>query len=269
MKNLSITTGSIILALTLATISCTTISPAPDQAAGSGIRGVILSKETGKPVAGAHVYAYSDPAKNLIGVADHVSKGSAPDGSYTLEMPPGEYYFVSRQRASGSNYGPIVTGDLYDHRYEQDPVRLHKGQVIEMNFDLLRLSEPMFFQVFTEPERTTDTGITGRILDDTGEPVQGAFATAYRDENMKRLPDYASTLSGDNGNYKLYLPEGGKWYVGARSHARGVPRPGELIGRYEGSADHSLQVPAQGFVDGVEITLKPFISEPPAGYVPY
>ena len=252
------------------TVACGTTPPTgTGDATDTKIRGRILSKETGEPVAGAHVYAYVDPAKNLIGVADYVSKGSAPDGSYTLEVLPGEYYIVSRKRASGSNYGPIVTGDLYDHRYEHDPISLKRGQFIEMDFDLVQLSEPMFFQVFTEPERITGTGITGRIMNEKGEPVQGAFATAYRDGNMKRLPDFASTLSGDDGRYILYLPEGGKWYVGARSHAREVPKPGEPIGRYEGSPDHSLEIPAAGFVEGVEIRLKPFTSQPPAGYVPY
>lgn len=237
--------------------------------ARSEIKGHIVSKSTGDPVTGAHVYAYTDPSKNLIGVADHVSKGSAADGSYSLQVSPGEYYIVSRKRASGSNYGPIVTGDLYDHRYEGDVVKLKPGQTLEMNFELTQLSEPLFFQVFTESERTTETWISGQILDEKRVPVQGAFATAYRDDNMKRLPDFASTLSGDNGEFTLYLPEGGRWYIGARSHARGVPKPGEPIGRYEGSKDHSILVPSKGHVEGVEILLKPFTSEPPKGYVPY
>jgi hypothetical protein len=41
------------------------------------------------------------------------------------------------------------------------------------------------------------------------------------------------------------------------------------VGRYEGSDDHSLQVTENSFVEGVEIVLKPFSSQVPAGYTPY
>lgn len=270
MKSSRITTCLIILALTLVTASCATSPSAmSSDSAGSGIKGRIVAKATGEPVARAHVYAYVDPGKNLIGVADHVSKGSSEDGSYTIELPAGEYYIVSRKRESGANYGPIVTGDLYDHRYEHETIRVQAGKYTQLDFSLVDLSEPMFFQVFTEPQRKTTTGFSGNIVDEKGVPVQGAFATAYSDNNMKRLPDFASTLSDDDGEYTLYLPEGGKWYVGARTHARGVPKPGEPVGRYEGTEDHSIEVPTEGFVEGVVINLKPFTSEPPAGYVPY
>lgn len=267
-------TGRVLLGLLaaclLAGAACQTLPGPETEAQGtSRILGRIVQKETGLPVQGAHVYAYVDFSKNLIGVADHVSKGSRQDGSYKLVLPPGEYYLVARKRSSGSNYGPIVTGDLYDHRFEQESVSIEPGRELEKNFELVKLSEPMFFQVFTEGQRKTETGIRGRILDPDGEPVQGAFATAYRDGNMKRLPDFASTLSGDDGVFTLYLPNGGKWYIGARSHARGAPVPGEPVGRYDGSDDHSLSVAEGSFVEQIEIVLKPFSSQVPAGYLPY
>jgi hypothetical protein len=233
-----------------------------------GLKGTITGQD-GKPVEGAHVYAYKDYSKNLVGVADQVSRGSAADGSYRLEVPPGKYYIVARKRASGSNYGPIVTGDLYDYRFEQEPVTLGRGQVRTMDFKLTALSEPLFFQVFTEQQRTTETGIRGRLFGTDGRPVQGAFATAYNNSDMKRLPDFASTVTDDDGNYTLYLPEGGTWYIGARSHARGVPEPGEPVARYDGSADHSVPVTGGSFIDGIDMTLKPFTSQVPEGYNPY
>ena len=253
---------------------CQTLSETPPEskmtAAGeSGVRGKVVLKDTGQPVRGAHVYAYTDYSKNLIGVADHVSKGSSDDGSYLIVLPPGKYHLVARKRVSGSNYGPIVTGDLYDHRFEQEEFTVEKGEVAEKDFTLEKLSEPMFFQVFTEGQRETMTGIRGKILDQAREPVQGAFATAYRTSDMKRLPDFASTLTGDDGSFTLYLPGAGKWYIGARSHARAAPVPGEPVGRYEGNSDHSLLVTEDRFVEGIEIILKPFSSQVPAGYTPY
>ena len=250
--------------------ACQTLpGPETESYATSRIHGRIVLKDSGLPVQGTHVYAYSDFRRNLIGVADHVSKGSDPDGSYQLILPPGKYYLVARKRNSGANYGPIVTGDLYDHRFEQKPVSVDLGRELEMNFELVTLSEPMFFQVFTEGQRKTGTGIRGRLLDPDGEPVHGAFATAYSDSSMKRLPDFVSTLSADDGSFTLYLPGGGKWYIGARSHARAAPVPGEPVGRYDGSEDHSLSVAEDSFLEGIEIILKPFSSRVPAGYRPY
>lgn len=256
--------------LVLAAAGCETMPEAQMTASHeSTVSGRVVMKGTEQPVAGAHVYAYTDYSKNLIGVADHVSKGSAADGSYMLKLPPGEYFLVARKRVSGANYGPIVTGDLYDHRFEQQAYSVERGKILERNFELQELNEPMFFQVFTEGQRKTPTGIRGKLLDLDGEPVQGAFATAYRDSNMKRLPDFASTLTGDDGGFTLYLPSGGRWYIGARSHARAAPEPGEPVGRYEGSDDHSLTVTENSFFEGIEITLKPFSSKVPEGYTPY
>jgi hypothetical protein len=235
----------------------------------SGVSGRVVMKGTGQPVQGAHIYAYTDYSKNLIGVADHVSKGSADDGSYQLKLEPGEYYMVARKRASGANYGPIVTGDLYDHRFEQKVFQVLEGVILKKDFEVEKLSEPMFFQIFTQGQKETRTGIRGRIFDEDGEPVQGAFATAYGTSNMKRLPDFASTLTADDGSFTLYLPSGGKWYIGARSHARAAPEPGEPVGRYAGSDDHSLLLTENSFMEGIKIILRPFSSQVPPGYTPY
>ncbi|MDF1524888.1 MAG: carboxypeptidase-like regulatory domain-containing protein [bacterium] len=253
---------------------CQTLSrslPEADPMAsdGPGVSGRVVLKGTRQPVQGTHIYAYTDYSKNLIGVADHVSKGSAEDGSYFLKLPPGEYYIVARKRLSGANYGPIVSGDLYDHRFEQQALKIPEGGVLEKDFELETLSEPMFFQVFTEGQRKTGTGVRGRVFDEDGEAVPGAFATAYRTSDMRRLPDFVSTLTADDGSFTLYLPAGGKWYIGARSHARGAPEPGELVGRYDGSDDHSLLATENSFVEGIQIILKPFSSQVPAGYTPY
>ena len=241
----------------------------PGDDSRTGIQGTVRNENTGKPVKGAHVYAYVDYSKNLIGVADYVSRGSEEDGSYQLDVPPGEYYIVARRRASGSNYGPVVTGDLYDHRYGEKPIGVSASQTNNMDFSLQEMKEPLFFQVFTEQERKTDTIVRGHIVNESGVSVQGAFATAYVDDNMKRLPDYASTLTGDDGIYTLYLPSGGRYLIGARVHARSVPKPGEPIGRYEGSEDHSVTIESGDSLEGIDMTVRPFTSEAPPGYKPY
>ena len=264
-----LTVGFILACLVLAACATTGDAPAAAEEGGSGLSGRVVLGSSGQPLAGVYVYAYRDYSKNLMGVADFVSRRSSSDGAYLLDLPPGEYYVVARKRASGSNYGPIVTGDLYDHRFQEKAVRVVPGSYAQLDFTLTELKEPLFFQVFTEAARKTDTGIRGRIVDERGEPVNGAFATGYVNDEMKRLPDYASTVSDDDGHYTLYLPTGGRYFVGARSHARGVPEPGEPTGRYDGSEDHSVLVQDGTFVEGIDITLRPFASEPPKGYQPY
>ena len=58
----------------------------------------------------------------------------------------------------------------------------------------------------------------------------GGFAMAYVDKEMKRLPDYASTLSDQQGRFTIYLPEGSSYYLAARIHAWDMPSPGEPYG---------------------------------------
>ena len=102
-------------------------------------------------------------------------------------VPAGEYGVVARKRASGASYGPLSTGDLYDNREGRGPVKVGEGETVSLSFALAEMKEPMFFKM--APEHATATGIRGRILDEAGKPMPGAFAVLYRDADMRRLPD--------------------------------------------------------------------------------
>ncbi|UCG37677.1 MAG: carboxypeptidase regulatory-like domain-containing protein [bacterium] len=237
----------------------------------SGIRGTITMRGTGAPVEKAHVYAYVGKVETraaqfgIIGITDWVSHGSAEDGTYKLDLPPGEYYVLSRKRQSGLNYGPLSKGDWYDHKFVKEPTRIRKGKYVECNFELQMLMEPMFFQGLTALERTTDTGVRGRILDEKGQHIPGTFVIAYTNDDMQRVPDFASTLSDDEGNYTLYLPKGGRYWLAARFYAMKVPQRGEPFGRFEGTPDHSVQVEDGRFLEGIDIVLSPYEGDPPEG----
>ena len=62
----------------------------------SGIKGRIVMKSTGEPVHKGYVYAYVGKISTraaqmgIIGITDWVSHGSAEDGTYKLDLPPGE-----------------------------------------------------------------------------------------------------------------------------------------------------------------------------------
>lgn len=240
----------------------------------SGIKGRIVMKSTGEPVHKGYVYAYvgkiSTRAAQLgiIGITDWVSRGSAEDGTYKLDLPPGEYYIAARKRANGLNYGPLYKGDWYDHKPALKPVVVKKGKYLKCEFELIKLDEPMFFQGLTAAEKETDTGVRGRLLDENGEHVPGTFVMGYANDDMQRAPDFASTLTDDEGYYTLYLPKGGRYWLAARFYAMKMPQKDEPFARYEGSPDHSVLVKEGQFLEGIDLTLRPYDGDPSEGSMP-
>jgi hypothetical protein len=235
----------------------------------SGIRGMVVLKSDGQPVEKAYIYAYVGKIESraaqlgIIGITDWISHGSGANGTYELDLPPGEYYLAARKRANGLNYGPIVQGDLYDHSLARKAVVIRKGRYKKINFELIDLDEPMFFQGLTAVAKVSDTGIKGKILDESGDHIPGTFAMAYKDDDMQRVPDFASTLTDDEGNYTLYLPTGGRYWLAARFYAMKKPQPNEPFARYEGSKDYSVVVEKGQFLEGIDMVLKPYDGEAP------
>ncbi len=84
---------------------------------------------------------------------------------------------------------------------------------------------------------------------------------AYADKEMKRLPDYASTLSDEQGRFTIYLPEGGRYYLAARLHAWDMPTPGEPYGKFGGENPTLVKVDTGKFVKNVQILMSPFAGE--------
>jgi hypothetical protein len=127
------------------------------------------------------------------------------------------------------------------------------GRVTVVDMQLV----PMFFKKEII-ERKTDTGVRGILVDTQGNPVAGGFAMAYVDADMQRLPDYASTLTNENGQFTIYLPRGGTYFLGGRIHAWDMPRPGEPYGKYGGDPPAPVEVADGTFVEGIRIVMQPF-----------
>ncbi len=240
----------------------------------SGIYGTVVHHKSGEPLEKVYIYGYvGNPqaraaALGIVGITDHLSRGSAADGSYKLDLPPGRYHVVARKRQSGANFGPLSPGDLYDHTLGRKAIVVKKGKYLKCDFKLRMLTEPLFFQGLSASDRVTNQGITGRLLDEDGNHIPGTFAMAYKDDDMYRLPDLASTVTDDEGHYTLYLPKGGRYWIAARRDSMKVPAQGEPFGRYEGSDDYSVVVKDDEFLRGIDITLGPYDGDPPEGYKP-
>lgn len=221
----------------------------------TGIRGRVLMKDTGKPLAGSYVNIYPDTISNLLGPSQFISTPTDEQGFYQLEVPAGIYYVVARKRMSGQPTGPLAPGDYYSE-HQRLAVNVKSGKYVEIDLPVALMKAPMFFKRMAGEE--TDTGISGTLVDQTGQPVMGGFAMAYADKEMKRLPDYASTLSDEQGRFTIYLPQGGSYYLAARIHAWDMPSPGEPYGKYGGDDPTKVDVARGSFVEGLEIVMSPF-----------
>jgi len=232
--------------------------PAPNAAGpvavpAQGVRGVLTYQ--GRPLVGASVYAYRRQSSNFLGPADFASAPSGRDGAYLIDLVEGSYWLVARKRASGSDAGPLVPGDLQGI-HPGNPATVSPGIFTTVDLDLEEMRDLMFSR--SGLRGPTATGIRGRITDESGAPVAWVFAIAYTSADMRRVPDFTSAMTAADGRFVIYLPAGGRYWLGARTHIRDKPAPGEPYGLFEGSPDHAVEVAAGEFADGKDIVLRAF-----------
>jgi hypothetical protein len=80
---------------------------------------------------------------------------------------------------------------------------------------------------------------------------------AYLEPEMgHHKPAALSSVTDEQGRYRIYLPDAGKYYIGARFGYGDNPSPGEMFGHYEGTPDHSLTVEPTQFREKIGITVK-------------
>ena len=178
------------------------------------------------PLEKASLYIYKK-GMDLYGPAFAVSEETDKDGHFAISLPEGEYVTVVRKRASGATVGPVVAGD---NRSEFIPMLVKNGMA------QLTISAPIKVgddRRLTKQDDKTLTGFSGRITDADGNPAEGVRIQVYDHVQMSERPKYVSEKTGPDGRYKVLLPEGGTYYIGARDNFGGPPKLGDLYGRYD------------------------------------
>jgi len=160
----------------------------------------------GRPVEGSMVFVYASP--DVRRSADFISPPTGRDGIFRLLLPPGKYWAVARLKKT-DGFGPLMPGDR--HSGEPKEVKLTTGGQVEMRFTVTDLREAAIMRT---KEREGPARLSGRIIDEQGVPVKGAYAIASDNEKPSGIPDYVSAWVDDDGQYTLFIPRG-VYYMGS------------------------------------------------------
>lgn len=221
---------------------------------GSGaLTGVVTLN--GKPVEGVNVLLYVDDKHDFRGMAYSASPPTRPDGLFRFDfLPEADYYVLARKRATGKGAGPLTDGDTFGF-YVANPVSVKAGKAARIRFGVISKAA----EIGKEDSLFRDTGtyITGKVLDRNGKAVKGVYAFAYTEKSMAhRRPDHISKPVDETGRYVIHLPQGGKFFIGARSEYGDTPGYGEWYGRYEGTPDHSVRIGTGNVLEKIDMVVE-------------
>lgn len=233
-------------------VSSVTTSPYADEYSAA-LEGVVTF--SGKPLSNAYVSLYLDVAEDLKGQGYRLSAPTADDGFFAFDgLPETGYFLVARKRQNAARVGPLAEGDMLGV-YAGNPISLKSGITTKIGLPMV-VRQPSE-QNSGLPDRPGSSTLTGRILNDSGQPQAGLHVFAYINPVIgHQRPAVLSPKTAADGLFVLSFREPGIYYVGARQAYGDSPAPGELFGLYEGSADHGLKI-VTGVNDPIEIRVVP------------
>jgi hypothetical protein len=172
-----------------------------------------ISDIDARPLEGAKLFLYDSP--NVRRPADFISSQSDRTGRVRIVLPPGRYWVVARYKADGK-YGPLLPGDK------------HSGEPLEVEVTGSEVAADFVVADIREIGQKKRAGATdavhlkGRVLDATGAPVAQAYVHVSGTREFSEFPEYLSAWTGEDGEYEVYLPATGTYFVGA---SRRFPLP--------------------------------------------
>jgi len=205
----------------------------------------------------AFVYVYPENGGELMGPSYGDAVQTAVDGTFTVELPAGRYSLVARMRADGGRSGELAPGDL-NGAHPANPIDVQSGDhlqladlpLVEVNVEVHARRQAQGFFV------PTDTQLVGSVINAEGQPVSGVYVFAYLDSRMVGKPVHIAAPTDASGDYRIFVADGGTYFVGARSAYGGPLEPGEWVGTYSGSPDHSVTLTKGATLNLVPITVR-------------
>ena len=166
-------------------------APAPEAAGTAVVRGHVVAADTGLPLRRATVLLRETGEERSRAI------DTDADGAFAFEtLPPGRY----RLKASKARYVDTALGARAPGRPGR-PVDVAAGQKVEGLTIRLALAGV----------------ITGRVLDDAGEPVAGAPVMALQrkraGDGTRLTPSMYSRSTDDTGSYRLFGLAPGRYYL--------------------------------------------------------
>lgn len=224
-----------------------------DEEGAGALSGVVTLD--GEPLDGVYVTLYVDTADDLRGSVYASSPPTGKNGVFQFDyLPEVEYYVVARKRASGTVAGPLNDGDYFGF-YPANPIHVQSGKIARLQIPLVVKAgeigqEDSLF-------RSTGTKITGMIRDTDGNVAKGVYVFGYLDKVMAhKRPEFISKEVDENGRYELNFPQGGTYYIGARSSYGDTPALGEWYGRWEGTGNHSVVLETGQTLEGIDMIVE-------------
>ncbi len=231
---------------------CCLVFPAASSAAQTGfVTGRVMFHA--KPMPGASVYAYTDPA-DLFRKESAPSVISGPDGTFKMKLARGSFYLAAMKKLTGPGKdaaGRPVPGDLYAF-YGGNPVMIDPFRTAKITINLMvkpknRKSAPC--------ELKGKGGVEGTVTLD-GKPLDGVTLYIYLDSNssFRGLGYYMSPPTGVDGRFKMRMNEGTYYLVARKRMNREVTGPLKA-GDYYGYLDTNPLVVRKGKVLRVEFPV--------------
>lgn len=148
------------------------------------------------------------------------------NGDFNARVPEGKYYIVSIKKFK-KELGPPETGEHFFYLMDA------KGpKAIEIKSGMkLDIGTNRTVPVTLVSEQEGLTVIKGIVTDEKGNNLSGIRVGAYSNFTVLGKPEYIARISDENGRYELRLPEGGDYYIVARSRPGGPPISGDYYGR--------------------------------------
>ena len=219
----------------------------------TGVVGNVRSR--GKPARDAFVYAYPAEAGTVRGPAYVAFARTDGTGRFRLPLREGSFVIVARRKGNEDEIGAMRPAG--ESGGEGERVVLKAGAMEDIGAISLRPLE--------EGKRTrrAEAGgqekeaaeIRGTVVRDDGSPGAGVHVMAYSDGRMIGRPFAISGKTAGDGAFLLRLPRAGKFYLGARSERGGPVSPGEWVGTFDETPDHSVEIRQGEKKDGLRIRV--------------